>query len=39
MLAALEIPERVVDPMENIDNRVKAVVEALIAKRKEVKGW
>jgi len=39
MLEALEIPARVVDPMENIDNRVKAVVSALIAKRKEVKGW
>jgi len=39
MLAALVIPPREVDPMVNIDNRVKGVVEALIAKRKEVKGW
>jgi len=39
MLAALVIPPREVDPEVNIDNRVKAVVRALIAKRKEVKGW
>jgi len=39
MLSVLEIPVRVVDPMENIDNRVKAVVSALISKREEVKGW
>ena len=37
-LSALELPERTVDPMANIDNRLKAVVSALIEKKKEIKG-
>ena len=37
-LAALELPPRSVDPMANIDNRLKAVVSTLVEKKKEIKG-
>ena len=38
VLASLELPARSADPMENVDNRVKAVVKALVDKKKEIKG-
>jgi len=37
-LAAVELPPREVDPMTNIENRLKPIVEALIAKKEELKG-
>jgi len=37
-LEALVLPDRVVDPMANIDNRLKAVVKTLIETKEKVKG-
>jgi len=37
-LAGLELPPKTADPMANIDNRLKKVVETLVAKKKELKG-
>jgi len=37
-IAAVELPPRVVDPMENIENRVKPIVAALVAKKEELGG-
>jgi len=37
-LAAVDLPPRTADAMANIDNRLKKVVEALISKKKELKG-
>ena len=37
-LAELELPDKSADPMENIDNRLKKVVETLIRKKEEIKG-
>ena len=37
-LSAVELPPRTVDPMANIDNRLKAIVETLVSKKKEIKG-
>jgi len=37
-LEAVELPPKEVDPMVNIDNRLKAVVSALVEKKKELKG-
>ena len=37
-LKAVDLPPRTIDPMANIDNRLKPIVEALVAKKKELKG-
>ncbi len=37
-LEATSLPERTADPMQNVTNRVGAVVSALVAKKKEIKG-
>jgi len=37
-IAEVELPPRVVDPMENIENRVKPIVAALVAKKEELGG-
>jgi len=37
-IAGVELPPKTIDPMANIDNRLKAVVSALVEKRKELKG-
>jgi len=37
-LAGLELPPRSADPMDNIDKRTKAVVQALIKKKEEILG-
>ncbi|RDD52901.1 MAG: hypothetical protein BA066_07225 [Candidatus Korarchaeota archaeon NZ13-K] len=37
-LASLELPDRTADPITNVDNRVKAVVKALVDKKKELLG-
>ncbi|MCD6422345.1 hypothetical protein J7L13_03295 [bacterium] len=37
-LSSLELPPKTVDPMANIDNRLKKVVETLVNKKKEIKG-
>lgn len=37
-LEAVVLPARTADPMANIDARVKPIVEALVSKKKELKG-
>lgn len=37
-LEAVSLPPRSIDPMANIDNRLKPVVQALVNKKKEIKG-
>ena len=37
-LASLELPARTADPMANVTARVGGVVQALVAKKKEIKG-
>lgn len=37
-LEAVELPPKTADPFANIDNRLKKVVEAMITKKKEIKG-
>jgi len=37
-LRAVELPARTADPMENIDRRLKAIVKALVEKKKELMG-
>lgn len=37
-LEGLQLPERTADPMTNVQNRVGGVVEALVAKKREIKG-
>ncbi len=37
-MASLTLPDKSADPMANIDQRLKPVVAALVAKKKEIKG-
>jgi len=37
-LEAVDLPPRSVDPMANVDNRLKPIVAALVEKKKEIKG-
>jgi len=37
-LVAVDLPNRTADPMANIDNRVKPIVQALLDKKREITG-